>query len=78
MYLFVLGKGPKIGQRMGRNNVWRDFDVIRRRAGLPECSTHDLRRSFCTNLARVIPMHVVQELAGHSAIRTTRRHYLNV
>ncbi|MBU0637529.1 MAG: tyrosine-type recombinase/integrase [Planctomycetes bacterium] len=78
MYLFVLGKGPKAGQRMGRNNVWRDFDVIRRRAGLPKCSPHDLRRSFCTNLSRAIPMHVVQELAGHSDIRPTRRYYVQV
>ena len=78
MYLFVLGKGPKAGQRMGRNNAWRDFDAIRRRAGLPKCSMHDLRRSFCTNLSRTIPMHVVQELAGHSDIRTTRRYYVKV
>ena len=78
VYLFVLGKGPKVGERMGRNNVWRDFDVIRRRAGLPKCSMHDLRRSFCTNLSRAIPMHVVQELAGHSNIRTTRRYYVQV
>ena len=55
-----------------------DFDVIRQRAGLPPCSMHDLRRSYCTNLSRSIPMHVVQELAGHSDIRTTRRFYLKV
>jgi integrase len=39
---------------------------------------HDLRQSFCTNLSRAIPMHVVQELAGHSDIRTTRRYYVQV
>lgn len=78
VYLFVLGKGPNAGQRIGRNNVWRDFDAIRRQAGLPKCSMHDLRRSFCTNLSRAIPMHVVQELAGHSDIRTTRRFYVQV
>ena len=39
---------------------------------------HDLRRSFCTFLAGVIPMHVVQELAGHSDIRTTRQYYVKV
>ncbi|MGD8454243.1 MAG: tyrosine-type recombinase/integrase [Phycisphaerae bacterium] len=78
VYLFVIGKGPNAGQRMERNNVWRDFNAIRRKAGLPKCSMHDLRRSFCTNLSRAMPMHVVQELAGHSDIRTTRRFYVQV
>lgn len=78
VYLFVIGKGPHAGQRIERNNVWRDFNAIRRKAGLPKCSMHDLRRSFCTNLSRAMPMHVVQELAGHSDIRTTRRFYVQV
>jgi len=52
--------------------------AIRTRAGLPKCSFHDLRKSYCTNLAGAIPLHVVQELAGHADIRTTRRHYLKV
>ena len=78
VYLFVPRKGPNAGQRMPRKNVWRDFNVIRRKAGLPKCSMHDLRRSFCTNLSRAMPMHVVQELAGHSDIRTTRRFYVQV
>ena len=30
------------------------------------------------NLAGSIPMHVVQELAGHSDIRTTRQYYVKV
>jgi len=65
-------------ERMHRKNTWRDFDAIRRGVKLPPCSIHDLRRSFCTNLSRVMPMHVVQELAGHSDIRTTRRYYVSV
>lgn len=77
-YVFVLAKGPNLGKRIPRQNTWRDFDVIRRRAGLSACSMHDLRRSYCTNLAQAMPMHVVQELAGHSDIRTTRRFYVKV
>jgi integrase len=77
-YIFVTGKGPNEGQRMERQNTWRDFDVIRRRAGLPECSLHDLRKSYCTNLSGRVPLHVVQELAGHSDIRTTRKYYVKV
>lgn len=78
VYVFVYQQGPHLGERMHRRNTWRDFDAIRRRAKLPPCSMHDLRRSFCTNLARTMPMHVVQELAGHSDIRTTRRFYVRL
>ncbi len=68
---------PK-GKQIKRQNTWRDFQVIRRKAGVPNCSLHDLRKSYCTNLAGSIPMHVVQELAGHSDIRTTRQYYVKV
>ena len=78
VYLFTIGKGPNVGDRMKRNNVWRDFQALRRRAGLPKCTMHDLRKTWCTNLAGELPMHVVQELAGHSDIRTTRQFYVKV
>ena len=77
-YLFVNGKGPAKGDRLKRQNLWRDFQVIREKAGLAKCSFHDLRKSYCTNLAGAVPLHVVQELAGHADIRTTRKHYLKV
>jgi len=78
LYVFVNSKGPRQGQRIKRQNTWRDFQVIRHRAGVPPCSMKDLRKSYCTNLSAKIPIHVVQELAGHSDIRTTRRYYLKV
>lgn len=78
VYVFVNAKGPARGDRMKPKNVWRNFQAIRTKAGLPKCSLHDLRKSHCTNLAGVLPMHVVQELAGHSDIRTTRQYYLKV
>jgi len=77
-YVFVNGKGPAKGDRMKRLNIWRDFQAICKKAGLPKCSFHDLRKSYCTNLAGAVPLHVVQELAGHADIRTTRKHYLKV
>ncbi len=77
-YVFVSSKGSARGDRVKRNNMWRDFQVIREKAGLPKCSFHDLRKSYCTNLAGAIPLHVVQELAGHADIRTTRKHYVKV
>jgi len=67
-----------MGAHVKRQNFTRDFQKIRRRAGVPKCTFHDLRKSYCTNLAGAVPLHVVQELAGHADIRTTRKHYLQV
>ena len=64
--------------RVKRQNFTRDFQAIRRRSGIPKCTLHDLRKSYCTNLAGSVPLHVVQELARHADIRTTRKHYLQV
>ena len=77
-YVFVNSKGPAAGDRVKRQNTWRDFHAIARRAGLPTCSLHHLRKTWCTNLAGSLPMHVVQELAGHSDIRTTRQFYVKI
>jgi integrase len=77
-YVFVNSKGPAVGDRMKRLNKWRGFQAIRDKTGLPKCSFHDLRKSYCTNLAVAVPLHVVQELAGHADIRTTRKHYVMV
>jgi len=60
------------------NNVGRDFGVIRRRAGVAKCTLHDFRRSAITNWAGQLPIQVVQQLAGHSDISTTRKYYLTV
>ena len=77
-YVFVNGRGIATSDRVKRHNAWGDFQAIRKKAGLPKCSFHDLRKSYCTNLAGAVPLGVVQELAGHADIRTTRKHYLKV
>ncbi len=61
-----------------RNNFSRDFSRIRKRAGIADCSIHDLRRSAITNWAQALPIQVVQQFAGHSNITTTRKYYLAV
>ena len=48
------------------------------KASVDECVIHDLRRSAITNWAKKLPIQVVQELAGHSDISTTRKYYLAV
>ncbi len=73
-------------QRAGRwnprsdvvNNLGRDFGTLLRRAGVEPCTLHDLRRSAITNWAQHLPIQVVQQLAGHSDISTTRKYYLTV
>ncbi len=60
------------------NNIARNFTDIRTAAGVAECTIHDLRRSAITNWARRLPIQVVQTLAGHSSITTTRKYYLAV
>jgi integrase len=62
VYVFVNSKGPSQGLPVKSQNVWRDFQAIRRKAGLPKCSIHDLRKSYCTNLSAAVPMHIVKEL----------------
>jgi len=67
--------------RAGRdlvNNLLRRFKTICRRAGLGPYTLYDMRRSCITNWARQLPIHVVQQLAGHSDMRTTQQYYLLV
>jgi integrase len=61
-------------------NVWRDFGVICKRAGVIRYAKpiHSLRKSCITDWASQFPMHVVQEWAGHSDIDTTNQYYLKV
>jgi hypothetical protein len=60
------------------HNLLRRFRTLCRRAQIERYTLHDLRRSCITHWARSLPMHVVQQLAGHSDMRTTRRYYLLV
>lgn len=43
-----------------------------------KCTLHDLRCSAMTDWAMKLPVRVVQQLAGHSDIKTTRQYYLAV
>jgi integrase len=56
-YVLVYDKGPAMSDRVKRRNICRDFHVIRAEAGLPKCSFHDLRTSYCTNLAGAVPLN---------------------
>jgi len=60
------------------NNMLTRLKVFCKWAGVKQFCFHDLRRSCITNWARHLPIHAVQELAGHSKIDTTRKFYLSV
>ncbi len=60
------------------NNLSRGLATLRKRACVAKFTYHDLRRSCVTNWAGRLPIHVVQKLAGHSSIETTRQYYLSV
>jgi integrase len=60
------------------NNWLRRFGTLCKNAGVGRYTLHDLRRSCITNWARHLPIHVTQQLAGHSDIHTTQGYYLSV
>jgi integrase len=71
-YVFVShGRFVRIKER-------QNFANICRKSGVRELTLHDLRRSAITNWAQSLPIQVVQRLAGHSDITTTRQYYLSV
>ena len=39
---------------------------------------HDLRRTYGTRVAKVVPMHMCREFMGHAKIDTTAEYYLAV
>jgi integrase len=88
-YIFVsperldrIKKRRKIGKWNSTSELINDityrFTKIRCRANVAKCTIHDLRRSAITNWAQHLPIQVVQELAGHADIKTTREFYLTV
>ena len=60
------------------NNLLKRFQGLCRRADTRPYTLHDLRRTCITNWAGQLPIHVVQQLAGHSDMRTTQLYYLSV
>jgi len=70
---------------MEAKRCWDDWysphkDIWLNLKGKPllKCTLHDLRRSAITNWAQTLPIQVIQQLAGHSDINTTRKYYLAV
>jgi integrase len=67
--IFPLSESPR--------EVSRKFTRIARKAGL-KITLHDLRRSFGSRYAAVVPAPVLQRLMRHADIKTTLAYYTNV
>ena len=59
------------------NNLHRQFSLLQATAG---CSgtTHDFRRTYGTLMAKLVPLHDLKRLMGHSNFQTTEAFYLGV
>lgn len=73
------------------NNINRWFDKVQEAAKAslaaarsvepdkiewPRGTIHDLRRTYGTRIARIVPIHVLKEYMGHAKIQTTQEYYL--
>ncbi|MFC1739294.1 tyrosine-type recombinase/integrase [Planctomycetota bacterium] len=69
----------KIVTGVVRKNLWRDFQVIRRHAGVEPFSKwcHTLRKNREQDWNYVFPRHIVAEWMGHS-VQVAQEHYLRV
>lgn len=64
---------------MRPRTVEQQFQRIVEAAGIERCKLHDLRRTFCTDLARLgVNRLVVHRLADHSTAATTAKYYQSV
>lgn len=72
--LFTTGSG----RRWSEPEVWKHLRVLARRAGIPQAESikpHALRHGFITDaLEQGVPLHQVQDAAGHRDPRTTQRY----
>ena len=76
------GKGfvfPSDASKGRVTHTWEKWDEIRRAAGAPDLTQHDLRRTFISKLAEAgVHPSVAAKLAGHRNITTTLKHYTAV
>jgi integrase len=63
--------GETIGARLDDSKVRKVMKQAQKAAKLDALTFHDLRHTFGTLMARVLPIHDVQRIMGHADIQTT-------
>jgi len=70
---------PYVFPGRSADNGWKDlqrsWDIIRKKAGIPDVRIHDLRHTFASvavNMGEALPM--IGKLLGHSQLKTTERY----
>jgi integrase len=71
--LWVFPRDTMSGHIEG-STINEQHDIARRSAQLPEVVIYDFRHTRITRWAKVLPLPVVQRLAGHKSIATTMRY----
>ena len=71
LFTFEAGKTPQ--------RIYRGFKDIAERAGVMNCTSHDLRKTVISSLAGLdVNQAVTQQIAGHYSIETTTTYYTHV
>ena len=73
--LFLSSRGRKRDEKRAFTTIAKQWDRIRKAAGLPELRLHDLRHqfaSFLVNDGRTL--YEVQQILGHSSSKVTERY----
>ena len=64
------------GQQYVADWITHEFARLVKRAGIPHCTPHDLRRSFSTNAQRAgVDKYTVKDLGGWSVVSVVEKHY---
>ena len=58
-----------------RYDLRKPWDKVKRLAGFENVTIHDIRRTFCVDIAQRAGIHVASKLLRHSDIRVTERVY---
>lgn len=62
-----------------RSDLKKPWIIVLKEAGIKKKTTmHDLRRTFCVQVARTAGIHLASKLLRHSDIRVTEKHYAPV
>ena len=63
-------------QRQARETLAKEREVATEKVPWERGTIHDLRRTYGTRMARIVPIHVLKEYMGHAKIQTTQEYYL--